>query len=452
MNNISMLPITLDGKDIESKREEIREYFNNSYTLFESMFDILKDDKVFYQKSQESRHPMIFYFAHTAIFYINKLILGGVISDRLNPYFESIFAVGVDEMSWDDMRVDIFKNISINELREYRKDVKELVNNLISSLSLTLPITQDSPWWIILMGIEHERIHIETSSVLHREMPLQYILDLPQFNIAPFRDNYPQNSLVEMDSSTIRLGKDKNHHLYGWDNEYGVKIERVESFKVGKYLVSNGEFMEFVLDNGYSNYQYWSPEGIEFLKSKNITHPLFWIKDKSGFRYRTLTKEINMPLSWAVDVNYLEAEAFCRWKSIREDIEYSLPSEAEYRVLYNYANIEDAPNFDDNRANINLSHYYSACCVDRFKFGELYDVVGNVWQWSRSEFEAFDGFETHYIYDDFSTPTFDTKHNLIKGGSWISSGNEIMKESRYAFRRHFHQHAGFRYIVSKNSK
>ena len=58
------------------------------------------------------------------------------------------------------------------------------------------------------------------------------------------------------------------------------------------------------------------------------------------------------------------------------------------------------------------------------------------------------GFEVHPLYDDFSTPTFDTKHTLIKGGSWISTGNEIIRDSRYAFRRHFYQHAGFRYIAS----
>ena len=48
------------------------------------------------------RFPLIFYLAHTAVFYINKLVSGRVIKhiDRINPNFESKFAVGVDEMSW----------------------------------------------------------------------------------------------------------------------------------------------------------------------------------------------------------------------------------------------------------------------------------------------------------------------------------------------------------------
>ncbi|NCD11866.1 MAG: putative 4-mercaptohistidine N1-methyltransferase, partial [Epsilonproteobacteria bacterium] len=86
--------------------------------------------------------------------------------------------------------------------------------------------------------------------------------------------------------------------------------------------------------------------------------------------------------------------------------------------------------------------------VDTFAFGDFYDVIGNVWQWSETPINGFDGFCVHPLYDDFSVPTFDDRHNLIKGGSWISTGNEIIRSSRYAFRRHFYQHAGFRYVES----
>jgi putative 4-mercaptohistidine N1-methyltranferase len=87
--------------------------------------------------------------------------------------------------------------------------------------------------------------------------------------------------------------------------------------------------------------------------------------------------------------------------------------------------------------------------VNQFRFGDLYDVIGNVWQWTETPIYGFNGFEAHPYYDDFSTPTFDDKHNLIKGGSWISTGNEATRDSRYAFRRHFFQHAGFRYVETE---
>jgi formylglycine-generating enzyme required for sulfatase activity len=75
--------------------------------------------------------------------------------------------------------------------------------------------------------------------------------------------------------------------------------------------------------------------------------------------------------------------------------------------------------------NINLEHYASPCPVDLFKMGEFNDVVGNVWQWTETPITSYPDFKVHPLYDDFSTPTFEGKHNLIKGGSWISTGNEI---------------------------
>ena len=77
------------------------------------------------------------------------------------------------------------------------------------------------------------------------------------------------------------------------------------------------------------------------------------------------------------------------------------------------------------------------------------DRIGNVWQWTETPIDGFNGFEIHPTYDDFSTPTFDGKHNLFKGGCWISTGNYAIKDSRYAFRRHFFQYSGLRYIVAE---
>lgn len=155
-------------------------------------------------------------------------------------------------------------------------------------------------------------------------------------------------------------------------------------------------------------------------------------------------------MNWPVDVNYLEAKAFCRWKAEAEGKPYRLLSEAEWHRLYQRANLLDAPDINDNNANINLRHYASSCPVDRFRFGDLYDVIGNVWQWTETPTYALPGFKVHPLYDDFSAPTFDGKHHLMKGGSWISTGNEITQHSRYAFRRHFYQHAGFRYVQAKD--
>ena len=447
MNTLHTMPVTLVGDDPSEKREAIRDYFHKTYDLYERLFELLKTDEVYYMQSEPTRHPMIFYFGHTAAFYINKLILSKVIGERVHPEYESMFAIGVDEMAWDDLNGRNYRWPEVEEVRRYRDTVRTLVDGLITTLPLNLPITEKDPFWIILMGIEHERIHIETSSVLHRQMPIAQIVDSGFFHLCRESVEAPQNALVTIEGATMHLGKEHSHHLYGWDNEYGSHEVEVAPFKTSKYLVSNGEFLPFVEAGGYEELHYWDEEGRTFLEVRKMKHPVFWSKDRNGrWHYRALSKMIELPLDWPVDVNYLEAKAFCRWKSERDGTHYRLPTEAEWYRLYERAGIEDVPDFDDTKANVNLRFFASSCPVDKFAFGDLYDVVGNVWQWTETSIDAFEGFQPHPAYDDFSTPTFDGRHNLIKGGSWISTGNEIMKHSRYAFRRHFYQHAGFRYV------
>ena len=162
-----------------------------------------------------------------------------------------------------------------------------------------------------------------------------------------------------------------------------------------------------------------------------------------------MAETVAMPWDWPVEVNYLEAKAFCNWRSERTGKLVRLPSEEEWHTMLNQAQIPDQPNWEQAPGNVNMEHFQSPCPVNKFAFGELFDVIGNVWQWTESPIDGFNGFRIHPYYDDFSTPTFDTQHNLIKGGSWISTGNEATQQARYAFRRHFYQHAGFRYIVAK---
>ena len=446
---LSIYPPEFHGNSVKEKRQEIKEYFLNTYELYEKIFEVLKDDSIFYKKSEPTRHPMIFYFGHTATFFVNKLMNMKIIETRIDPEFESIFAVGVDEMSWDDMNSSHYNWPSVDDTKVYRQKVKSLVLDLIEELPLALPITWESEMWVVLMGIEHERIHIETSSVLHRQMPLEFVKRVDDFKICEYFSDAPENELVIIPKCQVNLGKENADKYYAWDNEYGKFIQDVKEFKTSKYLVSNAEFMEFVNDGGYEKKEYWSKEGIKFLEISKAKYPSFWILEDGVYYYRTLSSKIHMPKSFPVDVNALEAEAFCRYKSAKDGVKYQLPSEAEYEAICRHVGIDDLVKSED--ANLNFK-YASSTPVDTHDFNGIFDVVGNVWQWSRTPIRPFDGFRVHEAYDDFTVPTFDEKHALILGSSWASSGNLIMKDSRYAFRRHFYQHAGFRYVVTQTKE
>lgn len=129
---------------------------------------LIKNENSFFNRYEPLRHPLIFYFAHPAVFYINKLIAGRFISKRLDPAIEAMMAVGVDEMSWDDLNTHNYAWPTVEEVRAYRMAVRARVDEFILAMPIELPIRQESAAWIVLMGIEHERIHLETSSMIMR--------------------------------------------------------------------------------------------------------------------------------------------------------------------------------------------------------------------------------------------------------------------------------------------
>ncbi|UTW45109.1 5-histidylcysteine sulfoxide synthase [bacterium SCSIO 12696] len=445
-NLITKTPI-LDGGDPEAKRQEILQYFHDTFSLYESIFECLKDDQAFYTRANPLRHPLIFYYGHTSVFFINKLNVAKLINERVDERIESMLAIGVDEMSWDDLNENNYPWPTPAEVKAHRDKTRQVVDRFIRNCDINLPIQWDDPLWVVVMGIEHERIHLETTAVLIRELPLEAVRPHALWsNICRHSGNAPTNELLPVSGGKVTLGKPRSNPVYGWDNEYGQRQEDVAPFSASKYLVSNQEFLEFVEADGYHTERYWTEEGWQWAQFRQAGHPVYWVVENGTYRYRSMLEVIDMPWDWPVDINYLEAKAFCNWKSEQTGKQIRMPTEAEWHQLRELVD-SDQPHWQGAPGNINLEGEFSACPVNRHEFSNgFYDIIGNVWQWTETPIDGFDGFEVHPIYDDFSTPTFDGKHNIFKGGCWISTGNYAIRDSRYAFRRHFFQYSGLRYV------
>jgi 5-histidylcysteine sulfoxide synthase/putative 4-mercaptohistidine N1-methyltranferase len=441
--------IVLNQGDDEEKRRELLSYFHATFDIDEALFRSLANEEAFYVRAEPLRHPLIFYLGHTAVFYINKLIAARILKERINSKYESLFAVGVDEMSWDDLNQSHYEWPTVKEVKQYRDKVRESVDAIIHTIPISMPVHWHSPVWALMMGMEHARIHLETSSVIIRQLPIKYLSKDALWERCLSSGMPPENELIPVSAGTVTLGKSKEHPLYGWDNEFGSAAFPIHEFRAGKFLVSNKEFLGFVEDGGYQQKRWWTEEGWNWKSYRAPQFPIFWIQENGHFRFRTMLEIIDMPWNWPAEVNCLEAKAFCNWKGAQLGLSLRLPTEEEWYRIRDLAEIPDQPYWSKAPGNINLEHYASSCPVDEFRFGDFYDVIGNVWQWTETPIYGFNGFEVHPYYDDFSTPTFDDRHNLIKGGSWISTGNEATRDSRYAFRRHFFQHAGFRYAETE---
>lgn len=463
-------------------RTEVQNYFDNSWTLTEVLLSGLASPEVFYRVPYHGlRHPLVFYYLHPAVLYVNKLRLAGLIPDAVHADFESLFETGVDEMSWDDMSKNDLSWPSLTDLHKYRKQVYRLISNIIAThpglADGHAPVRPSDALWTLFMGFEHERIHIETSSVLIRELPIECVRkpdswpdlltspsDVVLFPPKATRD-YPANKLVDIEAASVALGKAPETPYFGWDNEYGRRDTQLSKFATSQNLITNGEFYQFVASGGYLEQRFWDEDGWKWRGFRNTKFPTFWkLEGPAGshrYSLRTCFELIPMQWNWPAIVNFFEAKAYCKWKTEQDKPAnaYRLPTEAESKRIRELAGSIG----QQSKYNINLA-YGAECPVSLNITREslessssteisddlVGDPMGNVWQWLEDHFNPLEGFSVNRYYDDFSVPCFDGEHQMISGGSFVSTGDESMPWARFHFRPHFFQHAGFRIVSSES--
>lgn len=438
INLLSNIPIKLKV----NSREELVNYFHQTWELYEWLFSAIKDEASYYQNPDPLRHPLIFYWGHTAVFYINKLVMAGLLAKGINPHYETLFAKGVDPDLPQNLEThDIWPTVA--EVNAYRQQVFQTVEKLIREVDIPEQIDQNHPLWALHMGFEHDRIHFETSSVLIRQMDSSLLQQPEGWEYAPSFGQPENNELISCQGGAVKLGKPLADAIFGWDNEYGALTVSVKPFAAYKNLVSNAEYLEFVESNAYNDRQYWTEEGWEWKERVQAKHPKFWVLHNGTFRYRAMFDVMDMPLDWPVEVNALEAWAYCKWKGD----EWRLLSEAEFNLIGSATLAQEEDPALSTAHNLHVK-YGSPTPVGYLKDSQtargFNDIFGNVWDWLADDFYPLPGFEIHPYYEDFSMPYFDEDHSMILGGAWATTGTGASKYYRLWFRRSFFQHAGFR--------
>ncbi len=449
-------------------RDKLLKYYHETWNLTELLFSGFKESSYLYHIPYHFlRYPLIFYLGHPAVFYINKLQLAGILKQGVNAYFERMFEIGLDEMPWDIIPSEKTKWPEISEIQKYRQQKNEIVEQLILKHKAFAKnkITAKDPAYALMMAMEHERIHFETSSVLMRELPSHFFRKpekwpkywplIEDHNHTKKKIDFPVNSLISVPKQTIVLGKKRDIPYYGWDNEYGSRKISLAAYAASKYLISNGEFLQFVSLNGYHEPRFWSQTGWQWKQKRGAEQPSFWIKNEKSsgeYQLRTIFDIIPMQWDWPVIVNLHEATAFTAWKSELDGETYRLPTEAEHHGLrstedHSLNDLMTSQNSLQQRYNTNFV-FGSETPVTAHKPNEngFHDVFGNVWQWCIEPFSPLPGFKVHPYYIDFSAPCFDGLHQVLMGSSFATTGAGASVYYRNYFRPHFFQHAGFRIV------
>lgn len=459
-------------------RQELEDYFENGWALTEVLFSSLRGPEAYYKPPAHGfRHPLVFYYGHPASLAVNKLRVAGALTQGLDDDFDVLFEQGVDEMAWDDLVTPSTKWPELREVREYRANARDLVLDVIRhhpalDEAISPSDATDSHFvvWALGMICEHERIHLETSCTLMRELPIEDV-SRPQF----WPPDHPstkcteatslQPEFIEVPGGSVALGKPPTHKTFGWDNEYGARSIEARPFSASRTQVTNGQYLEFVKHGGYASSDHWTSDGWAWRSFRNTKWPHFW--ERTGalglheYALRLPFEEVPLPLDLPAEVNKHEAHAYARWLSARTNQALRLPSEAEYHLMLEANNectlakarknesvdvivAHGAKDLVTTPLNAQLAWGSPSTTEDgRAPFAGL---SGNAWEYCEDWMAALPGFATHPLYEDFSTPCFDGQHALILGGSFASTGNEASVFSRFHFRPHFHNMLSFRVV------
>ena len=179
---------------------------------------------------------------------------------------------------------------------------------------------------ILQIGIHHEKQHQELLLT-----DIKYILgNNPLFpKYAQFPENPVQNFIakwIEVEEGIYKIGH-QNPEEFCYDNELARHKVYLQPYKISNKLVTNSEYLEFIEAGGYEDFNLWHAEGLDWIKTNQISAPMYWHKIEGEWYLYTLDGLQKIPMEAPLShISYFEAFAFAQWKGCR------LPTEFEWEV------------------------------------------------------------------------------------------------------------------------
>src|SRR5262249_34588009 len=134
--------------------------------------------------------------------------------------------------------------------------------------------------------LEHEDMHQETLQyILHRLDYAQKVRPDGR-TAARVSGEPPQPRRVRIPAGAATVGAVRDEAEFAWDNELDAHVVDVPAFSIDVCSVTNRDFLEFIESGGYANDSLWDEEGLAWIRSHTVRHPLFWEERRGSWFWR----------------------------------------------------------------------------------------------------------------------------------------------------------------------
>ena len=403
--------------------------FNKTRTETMSICNPLNRDDYMVQAIPEVS-PAKWHLAHTTWFFENFILKKYYREYRqfdenymflFNSYYET-----VGEYLPKTKR-SIISRPTLEEVKNYRSHVNEAISDLLGNLKGK---DLQEVRTLLTLGINHEQQHQE---LLLMDIKMNYSVSpyLPVYSKVIRRNKFTSEKPGWISFKEIVADAGYDGYGFCFDNELPKHHELIPGFQISNRLVTNGEFMDFIRDGGYTRPELWLSDGWAAKRRNNWNAPLYWEKGDGGFNYFTLSGRRTVdPLEPVIHISYYEADAFARWAGCK------LPTEFQWEHAMRSMNLQH----QGNTLGSGLYHPDPQEAAETDMSGP-----GGAWEWTSSLYSPYPGFKPLQGSVGEYNGKFMSNQMVLRGMSCVTPDGH----SRLSYRNFYHpedrwQFAGLR--------
>jgi iron(II)-dependent oxidoreductase len=432
-------------------RHDLSVRLNDARARTDQLFAIVRNESM-YDRPISERHRIIFYVGHLEAFDWNLLAERAFGLRPFQRTFDQLFSFGIDPVGGglpSDTPSDWPQRDEITSyVGAVRGRLDEAISEALSNPDKGHPQLKS----MLEVAVEHRLMHAETLAYMLHRLPSEKKIG-DRITRKPAKPRVkPDFTEIPAGQATLGLVKETGDE-FGWDNEMEAHEVDVPAFAIEKCNVTNGDYLRFIQAGGYKNRALWHDESWNWKTTNNVEHPAFWRRDGNLWLYRGMFGEVRLPRDWPVYLSHAEATAYANWLGRKLPTEtqfhraaYGSPKTPGTKRLYPWGN--EAPT--TRHGNFDF-HSWEPSPVGTHPAGasafDVQDLVGNGWEWTRTEFAPFPGFKAMSFYPGYSANFFDGKHYVMKGGSPRTAACMLRPSFRNWFQRHYpYVYATFRCV------